>query len=152
MNVFLGTQERESLGLGDPAALTLLSQWHDLPIFVSLFSLLSSQPGHVLILALEEEKQERMEARGHRLKSLLQPLEDGISSGHCWCAAGWVRCMWGKSLHFPGTVLQQHPPTTLPLNFWMDLWMAVRGWLHLGWLYTMWLHPCFRKTTGSGIH
>ena len=43
------------------------------------------------------------EASGHGLKRFLQPLEDGLSSGRSCCAAGWVRGMRGKSLHFPIT-------------------------------------------------
>lgn len=88
-------------------------------MFDSLFSLHCSQLSHVLVLAPEKEEQERMKASGHRLKSVLQPLEDGIRSGPCRCDVGvGVRYMRGKSFPFSGTVLEQHPPTTLPLNFW----------------------------------
>lgn len=67
MNIFFGFGEH-------PAFLMVLSHWHHLPIFVSLFSLYSNQPSHVLILATEEEEQERMEASGQRLKKAFSTL------------------------------------------------------------------------------
>lgn len=57
-------------------------------MFDSLFSLHCSQLSHVLVLAPEKEEQERMKTSGHRLKSVLQPLEDGIRSGPCRCDVG----------------------------------------------------------------
>ena len=138
MNIFLGTQERESLGPGESSSPKYAESMTWPAKFVSLFSLLSSQPGHTLILAREEEEQERMEASGHGLKRFLLPLEDGFSSGRSWCAAGWVRGMRGKSLHFPGTDLQQHLLPLCPWVFGKDFWRTVRDWLNPGWFYPMW--------------
>lgn len=137
MNIFLGTQERESLGPGESSSPKYTESMTWPAKFVSLFSLLSSQLGHTLILAREEEEQERMEASSHGLNRFLLPSEDGLSSGRSWCAAGWVRGMRGKSLHFPGTDLPQHLLPLCPWVFGKGFWRTVRDWPNPEWFYPM---------------
>lgn len=52
MNIFIGAQARESLGLERIQQPYL----YCLPIFISVVSLRSDQPGHVPILAIEEKE------------------------------------------------------------------------------------------------
>lgn len=94
----------------------VLSHWRHLPIFVSLFSLHSHQPSHVLILAIEEEEQERTEASGQRLKKVFST----VGRWHQWWALS-VCCrvdkMHGrKTPPFPRGIPRAAPSYNLALE------------------------------------
>lgn len=115
----------------------VLSHWHHLPIFVSLFSLHSNQTSHVLVLATEEEEQERMEASGQRLKKAFSTL----GRWHQWWARlGCCRVgeMCGSRMSpFPRGSPRVAPSYSLALEHLARISEGL--WLNLGWLYTMWL-------------